>query len=407
MRFYLINRYFYPDESATALLLTDLAEDLAGKLHEVHVYTSRQIYNNPQANLPKFEIWQGVHIHRVFSTTFGRSTFWGRLSDIMTYRRSLYSVLKCNFSTPPDAWFVMTDPPLILEQVVKLKNRLGGRIIHHVDDLYPDLAIALGAIQNNILVKWLNYRSKKSLTACDTLLALGECMASLLMKKGIPENRIQITPPWADEKRLSPLSHRENPFRKALGFSDQDMVVMYSGNMGKGHSFETILEAARLLINERRIHFLFIGDGAKRKEIELFCKNNRLTNCQLLPYQPREKLRESLSAGDIHLISLDSRVQGLIVPSKLAGILAVGRPIIFVGDSQNSVAQAILNGKCGEVISEGSVGQLKESILKLYKNTELRQSFGKNARDLFEQKYSRGMVVQKIISCLEDGFKRS
>ncbi len=123
MRFYLINRYFYPDESATALLLTDLAEDLAKKLHEVHVYTSRQLYNNAKANLPKSEIWQGVHIHRVFSTTFGRSRFLGRLSDIMTYRRSLYRVLKCNFSDPPDAWFVMTDPPLILEQIVKLKGK--------------------------------------------------------------------------------------------------------------------------------------------------------------------------------------------------------------------------------------------------------------------------------------------
>ncbi len=287
-----------------------------------------------------------------------------------------------------------------------------------MDDLYPDLAIALGAIPLNFIFgKWLHRRSQRALMNCDILLALGECMAEHLKKKGIPESRIQITPPWADEKRLYPLSCKENTFRKSLGFSDDDMIIMYSGNMGKGHSFETILDAARLLVHEKRIRFLFIGDGAKRKEIELFCEKHKLPNCRMLPYQPREKLRESLSAGDIHLISLDSRVQGLIVPSKLAGILAVGRPIIFVGDSQNSVAQAVLNGKCGEVISEVSVTgrptgfwkprrsdssrQLRDSILSLYQNITLRQSLGKNARDLFEQEYSRGTVVPKIISYLE------
>ncbi|MCP4344725.1 MAG: glycosyltransferase family 4 protein [Desulfobacterales bacterium] len=403
MKFCLINRYFWPDESATSLLLTDFAEDLAEKGHEVHVLASRQLYNHPKANLDRFQNWQGIKIHRVFSTSFGRSTFLGRLLDITTYRWAL-SLQKQS----PDAWFVMTDPPLILEQVVKMKNRSGGKIIHHVDDVYPELAVALGAIPGTGLFgNWINRRSRKALGECDKVLALGECMADVLKKKDVPENRIQITPPWADGKRLDPLPHKENAFRRELGFSDQDFVVMYSGNMGKGHRFETILDAAGSLVHEKKIHFVFIGGGAKKKEIEKFCKKHRLENCRIVPYQPREKLKLSLSAGDIHLISLDSRVQGLIVPSKLAGILAVGRPVIFVGDSHNSVARAVLRGECGFVIPGKTnfstpARQLQDAVSELYQNSDLRKMFEKNARHLFEEEYSREVVVPRIISCLEN-----
>jgi colanic acid biosynthesis glycosyl transferase WcaI len=400
MIIYLVNRYFWPDESATSLLLTDLAEDLQAAGHEVQVLTSRQLYNDPQAQLPRQQVWQGIRIHRLQTSRFGRRHFSGRLLDIITFHLALRYAN--NITVKPDAWFVMTDPPLVVNTVLRLRRRLGGRVVHHVDDVYPDLAVALGSLPprtwvSSLLGRW----AQAGLRNCDQVLALGECMAGVLKNKGVAADRLAITPPWADGRRLSPLDHGENRFRREIGIPGDHLVVMYSGNMGLGHRFETILAAARALASNDKIHFVFIGEGARKPQIEAWRREHHLSNIMMLPYQPRERLRETLSAGDIHLISLDAQVQGFIVPSKLAGILAVGRPVILLGAEQNSIAAAILQADCGQVISEGDVSRLEELIEGLRANPALRRRWGDAARNLFDREYDRAAVVPKIIAKIE------
>ena len=402
---YLVNRYFWPDESATALLLTDLAEDLRAAGHEVHVFTSRQLYNRPQAQLPEHQVWQGIQIRRLNTTRFGRRHFSGRLLDILTFHLALR--YNNQITAAPDAWFVMTDPPLLVTTVLKLRAHLDGRVIHHVDDVYPDLAMALGSLpapglMSSLLDRWV----RAGLQGCDQVLALGECMARVLKQKGVADDRLTITPPWADGGRLYPLDHAENGFRREIGIPGDHLAVMYSGNMGQGHRFETILEAARLLAPVETIHFVFIGDGAKKSQIDAFRRSHKLKNIMMLPYQPRERLRETLSAGDIHLISLDAQVQGFIVPSKLAGILAVGRPVVFLGSEENCIAAAILRAHCGHVIPEGDVNQLQEIIRRFLEHPERRRRLGAAARDLFERRYDRKIVVPKIIAKIEQNTQR-
>ena len=400
MILYLVNRYFWPDESATALLLTDLAEDLRAAGHEVHVFTSRQLYNRPQAQLPKHQIWQGIQIHRLPTSRFGRGHFCGRLFDIITFHLALRYAN--NITVKPDAWFVMTDPPLVVNTVLQLRLQLDGRVIHHVDDVYPDLAMALGSLPQRGLVSSLLGRwVKEGLRNCDQVLALGECMARVLKQKGVTADRLAITPPWADGSRLFPLDHGENRFRQEIGIPGDHLVVMYSGNMGLGHRFETVLAAARSLASNDKIHFVFIGEGARKPQIDACRRTHHLSNIMMLPYQPRERLRETLSAGDIHLISLDAQVQGFIVPSKLAGILAVGRPVVFLGNEQNSIAAAILQEQCGHVIPEGDVSRLEAIIKRFIKNPEHRRRLGAAARNLFEREYDRAVVVPKIIAKIE------
>jgi glycosyltransferase involved in cell wall biosynthesis len=406
MRAYLVNRYFWPDESATSLLLTDLAEDLQAAGHEVHVFTSWQLYNRPQAQLPVEQIWQGIHIHRLRTSSFGRRRFWGRLFDIITFHGALRFANR--IVARPDVWFVMTDPPLIANTVLKLRHKLGGRVIHHVDDVYPDLAMALGSWpQHGPASALLERLVREGLKNCDGVIALGDCMARVLRAKGVPADCLAVAPPWADGGKLYPLDHADNRFRRELGIPADDLVVMYSGNMGLGHRFETILEAARFLAPDDNVHFVFIGDGAKKPQIEAFRQMHNLSNMMILSYQPKERLRETLSAGDIHLISLDAKVQGFIVPSKLAGILAVGRPTVFLGDEQNSVAAAILQAQCGYVLPEGEVEELGKIIHRLRKNPESRQRLGGSARKLFERQYDRAVVVPKIISKIENAVFRN
>jgi colanic acid biosynthesis glycosyl transferase WcaI len=399
---YLVNRYFWPDESATSLLLTDLAEDLQAAGHRVEVFTSRQLYGRPRAKLPRQEQWQGVRIHRLPASCFGRGRFWGRLADIITFHLALRYA--GNITRGPDAWFVMTDPPLLVNTVLSLKRRFGGRVVHHVDDLYPDLAVALGSLPSwKPLVDFWDRRVKAGLLNCDQVLALGECMAEVLKRKGVRPEQLMVTPPWADGRQLAPLPHDDNRFRRELGLGPEDVAVMYSGNMGQGHRFETILAAARSLADDEHLRFVFIGAGARRAQIDAFRQAHQLKNIMMLPYQPRERLRETLSAGDIHLISLEDRVQGLIVPSKLAGILAVGRPALLVGDEANSIAGALQRGGCGYVIPEGRVAELRKIIRELADNPETRRRLGQAGRRLFEAEYDRAVVVPKIRAILEGG----
>jgi colanic acid biosynthesis glycosyl transferase WcaI len=403
---YLVNRYFWPDESATALLLTDLAEDLRAGGHEVQVITSRQLYNQPRAHLPRRQIWQGIQIYRLNASCFGRRHFWGRLVDILTFHVALRYAN--NITVKPDAWFVMTDPPLVVNTVLHLRRRLGGRVIHHVDDVYPDLAMALGSLPQGGWVSALLGRwARAGLRDCDQVLALGECMAGVLKNKGVTPDRVAITPPWADGSRLLPLDHEENRFRQEIGLPADHLVVMYSGNMGLGHRFETILAAARSLASNDKIHFVFIGEGARKPQIEAYRQRHHLSNISLLPYQPRERLRETLSAGDVHLISLDAQVQGLIVPSKLAGILAVGRPVIFLGDEQNSIATAIFQGDCGHVIPEGDVRRFEAIIESLRQNPGERRRLGTAARRLFASEYDRAVVVPEIIAKIKPALENT
>jgi colanic acid biosynthesis glycosyl transferase WcaI len=223
----------------------------------------------------------------------------------------------------------------------------------------------------------------------------------VLKNKGVLDDRLAVTPPWADGSSLYPLDHGANRFRREIGLAEDNVVVMYSGNMGLGHRFDTILEAARSLAADDKIQFVFIGDGAKRPQIAAFRQAHNLRNIIMMPYQPRERLRETLSAGDIHLISLDAKVQGFIVPSKLAGILAVGRPVVFLGEAQNSVAAAILRGACGYVIVDGDVKQLRAIITRLRENPEERRRLGESARNLFVRQYDRAVVVPEIMSLIE------
>jgi glycosyltransferase involved in cell wall biosynthesis len=400
MRIYLVNRYFWPDESATSLLLTDLAEDLQAAGHEVTVFTSRQLYNQPQARLPERESWQGIQIRRLATSCFGRRRFLGRLLDILTFHLALR--YGHEVTARPDAWFVMTDPPLIVNTVLQVRRRFPGWVVHHVDDVYPDLAMALGSWpRQGWVARWLGRQMDKALQDCDQVLALGACMARVLQGKGVAPERLAITPPWADGRRLTPLPHRDNPFRRELGLADDQLAVMYSGNMGQGHRFETILAAAAALARDDQVRFVFIGDGAKKPQIEAFRQARGLKNILLLPYQPRERLPETLPAGDLHLISLDAKVQGLIVPSKLAGILAVGRPAVFLGEARNSVAAAIQEGDCGYVIGEGAVNQLIHIIKELKEQPERRVRLGAAARRLFDREYDRAVVVPKIMARIQ------
>ncbi|HEY6329162.1 MAG TPA: glycosyltransferase family 4 protein, partial [Blastocatellia bacterium] len=201
---------------------------------------------------------------------------------------------------------------------------------------------------------------------------------------------------WADGAAIKPLPDKENGFAAEYDLTGR-FVVMFSGNLGKVNDFDTVLESARLLKRRADIRFVFIGDGAKRKEIQDYIRTNDLTNVLMLPYQPREALPRTIAAGHASLVTLADGLAGLSVPSKSYAIMAAGRPILFVGDKKSGIARIVRRYRCGEVISAGDSARLTRVIETWAGDRYRPERMGRNARAAFEKYFDRKIAVDSYV----------
>ncbi len=205
---------------------------------------------------------------------------------------------------------------------------------------------------------------------------------------------------WADDETITPRSTETNALRERLGLTDR-FVVCYSGNLGRAHEFDTLLAAADDLRLEEAIVFLMIGGGARMVPLQRAVEARALDNFLFLPYQPREDLEDSLAAADVHLVSLLPALEGFIMPSKLYGILAAGRPVIFIGDSDGDTARIIRNAECGITVPVGAGGDLAAVIRRLMREPDARIAMGARARTVLTSSYSRSIAVDRWLTVLD------
>lgn len=316
-RIIFINRFFYPDYSATSQLLTDLAQRLVNDKTSVEIVTSRQKYNDAKVGLKKYEKWNGVTIHRIWTTQYGRQNLFGRMLDYLTFYISTLFYLLIHVRAG-DVLVAKTDPPMISVITVFVTKAKKAILINWIQDLFPEVARGLGIKALGVIYPFLVYMRNISLNAAHTNVVLGERMAERLIELGVVEDNIRVIHNWADGDNIIPINRKENTLRKEWGIQDK-FVVGYSGNIGRAHEFETIIESAKMLRNECDIIFLIIGAGAQYKLLRETVKNSDLKNIIFKPYQPKNMLSVSLTLPDLHFISLKPEMEGLIVPSKFYG----------------------------------------------------------------------------------------
>ena len=385
-RVFFLNRFFYPDHSATSQLLSDLAFHLAKTRVAVHVITGRQVYDDPDPTLPSNDFIQGVRVIRVWTTRFGRQNLLGRTLDYLTFYLSaawsLFSLLK-----PGDIVVAKTDPPLISVVAAMVAKIRGAKLINWIQDLFPEVAGALGIGGINGLEGLLRSVRNWSLRTAYKNVVIGEGMAEKLAGEGIKPDTIQVIHNCADGCAIQPVDREKNELRREWNLQDT-FVVGYSGNIGRAHEFDTILDAAEKLKSAADIVFLFIGGGAQRDRIEEEAQRRGLENIVFKPYQPREQLALSLSVPDVHLISLQPSLEGLIVPSKFYGIAAAGRPTIFVGDRDGEIPRILRETGSGYTVSIGDSVGLANRILEMSRDVET-MNMGVRARLTFDQLFDQ------------------
>jgi colanic acid biosynthesis glycosyl transferase WcaI len=400
-RIVFVNRYFHPDESATAQLLADLAFGLAAGGFDVHIVCSRQLYVDPEARLAALQTIRGVVVHRVWTTRFGRRRLMGRAIDYASFYLTC-AVALLGLLRARDIVVAKTDPPLISIVAAPAARLKGALLINWLQDIFPEVASQLGANPlPAVLDRALRSLRDASLRLAVVNVVLGSRMLEYLGTRGVPASNCRVIENWADAESLRPKESGGSKLRNRLGLTDK-FVVGYSGNLGRAHEFETVIGAAERLRSDQRIAFLFIGGGARMDELKASVDRRHLSNFHFLPYRPREELEDSLAAADVHLASLVPSLEGLIVPSKFYGILAAGRPILFVGDRNGELSRVIAKYQCGLVVEVGQSEDLASAIDGLQRDPSLRRAMGSAARELLCSNFSAQRAIDRWISLLDE-----
>jgi colanic acid biosynthesis glycosyl transferase WcaI len=382
-----VNQYYWPDHASTAQHLADLAEHLAARGHEVHVLCSQGVYKPDTPRPPKSEVHNGVTIHRVAATSFGRKSTLHRMVDYLSFyfRAFLAAMTLPRF----DVVATLTTPPIIGLVGTFLRRLKGSRHVYWSMDLHPDASIALGRMSpKNPVVARLAWLSDFVYRQADKVVVLGPYMADRIAAKKVRRERLAIIPVWSRRDEIYPLPREGHELRASLGLADK-FVAMYSGNLGLAHTFAEVIEAARRLKGRDDLVFLFVGGGPRLAEVKAAKEAEGLDNIRLLDYFPREQLHASLSVADVHLITMRSEMTGVVVPGKLYGAMASGRPTLFVGPAHCESADTIREADCGLTVKLGDAKALVEALTTLAADTDLATEFGRKGRLAFLARHEK------------------
>ena len=339
MKILLLNQVFYPDVAATAQHLRELAPALVEQGHEVTVVCARRAYEHPEQLYPARETWQGVQIHRVYSTSFGKRAKWRRAADFASF--IVTSCARLLLLPRHDVVVALTTPPLISFIGAWRAKLWRAKFCYWVMDMNPDEAIAAGWLRgDSVMAKMLERMSRFSFRRASWIIALDRFMRDRIVAKGIAPEKIAVLSPWSQDQDVRFDAAGRNEFRAKHGLQDK-YVVMYSGNHSPVHPLDTLMQAAEQLRSDAAIVFCFVGGGSEFKRVQRWAETGKRTNVLCLPYQPLAQLSASLSAADAHVVVMGNAMLGLVHPCKIYNMLAVGAPVIYISPQPSHVTEIL------------------------------------------------------------------
>jgi glycosyltransferase involved in cell wall biosynthesis len=382
MQVLLINQFFWPDTAATGQLLTDVAREIDPELHTVTVLCGRSVYGAVDSDSPP-----PVRIVQSGDVAFSR----GKIGRVMSYASFFAGAILQGVRGPrPALVLTLTTPPLISLVGTLLKSLRGARHFIWEMDVYPDIAVDLNVLrERSIVTRLIGVLADFPRKRADGIIALGDDMKARLVARGIAEDKIVVAENWADGDEVVP-----GPF------PDGPLVVHYSGTFGLAHEEHTIAQAMRQLRDDSRFRFVFVGGGARRLPLEEFCRAEGICNAEFRSYASRSELSRSFAEGHVGLVTQISRTEGSVVPSKSYGIMAAGRPILYVGPQGATPARLLERHECGWRIEPGDVHGMVRLLRRLEQDRGLVQEAGFRARSAFEKCYNRPIAVARVLSIL-------
>ena len=401
MRMCIVSEFFYPDMTGgTGMLLSDLARGLHDTFGvEVDVITTRHLYRDPGAKLPRQENWDGINIFRVAAPNFNRDTTERRLVGNLLFSGSAF--FKLLSRKRYDVVLAATAPPTVPAVAQAYEKLTKTPYLYVIYDLEPDRVVRMEVMAaDSYPVRLMRRLQQGWLSSAAKVIVIGRCMADHLTQNyGMPAERVEVIAVGAEAGRIVP-SYRETALRARHGLTG--FVVLYAGNFGKYHNFDTILEAAkRLQDSPTPITFALFGNGAQEKKIRARVAKENIANVKIFPILPQSEVPDLLASADVSLVTLEPNMEGLCVPSKFYPILASGRPTIALIGECSEVARVIAEADCGVRLDQGDTDRLVEVLTRLAENPEEAARMGRNARQVLEEKYDLGHVIRQYHVALQ------
>ena len=392
-RLWILTEVYYPEQISTGYYMTSIAEGLAAS-REVIVLTGQPKHMSRGLVAAKRELRRRVEIIRTRGTTLNKNVFLYRLINMLTIGISTFCQSVKRFRRG-DHVLVVTAPPSLPVTTTLAALLRGASFTLLVQDSYPEILIAVGAVKmDSFFVSIVNFFNRWVYKYASNIIVMGRDMNKLFLKKtaGLDVPVVTI-PNWADLESVHPTPRANNELLNELGIADK-FVFMYAGNIGHPTDVETIIECSAKLLDRTEFHFVFIGDGAKKKWLEAAVKERSLTNVTILDYRPRQEQIVFLNACDVGLVALINGMWGTAMPSRTYNIMAAGKPILALTDDGSELAQVIDEEKIGWHISPGDPDRLLEAILCIYDERNALAEMGNRARTAALEKYSRSLAIE-------------
>jgi glycosyltransferase involved in cell wall biosynthesis len=396
-----VSEPYFPEETPTGYIMTKIAEGLA-EHYPVKVLCSQPTYDLRGMTAPWRETHHGVAIRRCVGTTFNKDRLLLRLINILTLSISIFVSALFQFKRR-DCVLVVTNPPL-LPFVTALACRLRrAKCLLLIHDVYPEVLLVTRLVgEKSIIVRLINYLTCRLYQNVNCVIVLGHDVEKLVLgKMGKVRRPIAVIPNWGDVDQVAPLSRADNALLHELNLTSK-FVLQYSGNMGRTHGLECLLESAILLKDNPLFHFLFLGSGAKKDWLVAKVKDHQLPNVTVLPGCMREKLAEALNACDVAIISFIPGMAGISVPSRLYNVMAAGKPIIAVTDPDSELAVVVREEQIGWVVPPDQPAKIVDAILEAQSDRVQRADMSHRARRAAVTKYSFQHAIGAYFTLVRD-----
>ncbi len=399
----LINSINYaPEVTGIGKYNREMCEWLTERGHEVRIVTAPPYY-------PQWRVMEGYSARKyqrelMASVQVWRCPIWvpakpsgiKRMLHLASFAASSFPALLCQIPWRPDIVMV-TEPPLFCVPQAWLTTRLSGtKVWLHILDFEVDAAVQLGMLKGwDRAHRFLYAIEYVLLRGVDRVSTISGKMWQRVVKKGIPEDRTQLFPNWADTHFVLPLP-RDNEVRREFGVRPDEILVLHAGNMGEKQGLDLVLDVAEQLRERADIKFVMVGEGAARERLERAARQRGLDNVRFFPVQPLERLPLMLASGDIHLVVQRQEAADLVMPSKLTNILAAGKPSIATADRGSELYEVLNQHNCGITTTPGSVTELLTAVVELADNTNVREQLGRNARQYAQSHLDKDKILSKF-----------
>lgn len=391
----ILTQGYPPDPMSVGQHLADVARAMVVRGHRVVVLTSERGYDDPSVRYPRFENQQGVEVHRLPLSSFGKASISKRLAAAALF------LAQCAAAGLRErdlgALLVSTVPPLTGTAALPARFLRRVPLAYWVMDMNPEQLIALGKLQPRSPVALaLEATNRALLRSADLVIALDRFMQARLQEKASLGERLLVAPPWPHEDHIAPVAHEDNPWRDRHALGGR-FVFMYSGNHSPSNPLRTLLDATLAFKTDSRVDFFFVGGGQGKREVEAHIAQHGLTHVRSLPYEPLEALRYSLSAADVHLVALGEPFVGVIHPCKVYGAMAVSRPVLFLGPAPSHIDDLLSQGRFGWRIAHGDVEGAVRTLREIVATpAEQLRAMGERGREVLQTTVSQRVLVDRV-----------